>query len=183
MKVATIGQRIEEIRKDKGLSQKALAESAGITRSLLSMLEIDKRLPPIDILQRIAERLDVSFYFLMTGIEDNNHAIYEDLKLSNNAINTIKTLSPSNLEAIEILLRNRQLLTHFYHYFCGDFARLTFNMSPLDSDQVEFQSVDLTNYNGLSPDDLERLERLRLMDDIASARKKERGCSNETGKW
>ena len=173
--IATLGQRIEEIRKDKQMSQKALAEAAGITRSLLSMIEIDKRLPPLDVLHKLSDCLNVSLYYLITGIADDNHVVCEELRLSNEAINTIKSLPPSNLEALEILLRNKQLLRHFYHYFHGDFARMTFNISPFENEELELSTVDLKTFNGLSADDLERLERLRLMDDIAKAREKERG--------
>ena len=52
---------------------------------------------------------------------------------------------------------------------------MTFNVSPIDSEEADFSTLDLQSFNGLSPDDIERLERLRLMDEIASAREKERG--------
>ena len=168
---------------------KNLADKTGVGESKLKRIlsgAIDengnKRLPNTDDLLAIASALDVSPYWLLTGNSDENHVVCEELGLTNDAINTIKTLTNTKKEALEILLRHNDLLFHMYHYFKGDFARMTFNISSIDSEEISFESIDLSNYNGLSPDDLERLERLRLMDNLSITREKERNEQNETGK-
>lgn len=53
----TIGQRIKELRKSKGVTQKELAERAMINVTQLSLIENDKHSPAIETLLRIAEGL------------------------------------------------------------------------------------------------------------------------------
>ena len=177
-----IARNISAIMADREMDISTLHEKTGIGVSKLKMICSDysdkngnKRLPNTDELLLLASALNVSPYKLLTGNDDENHVVCEELKLSNDAINTIKELPESSREAIEILLRNKHLLFHLYHYFHGDFTRMTFNVSPIDTEEADFSTLDLQSFNGLSPDDIERLERLRLMDEIASAREKERG--------
>lgn len=43
-----IGKRIAELRKEKGMTQEELAKALNITRSALSLYEIEKRDPDTD---------------------------------------------------------------------------------------------------------------------------------------
>lgn len=126
--IATIGQRIEEIRKDKGLSQIELAESVGITRSLLSMIEIDKRLPPLDILNRLAEKLSVSPYYLFAGIEEENCLVCEQTGLSNNTVNVLKKqfqYFPHNEMAklFDLIAKYPELVSYLFQYLTVDYRK------------------------------------------------------------
>jgi transcriptional regulator with XRE-family HTH domain len=57
----TLGQAIRAIRQGEGLSQKELAEAAGIDQSYLSMIESDQRRNPgMRIMSRLARALQVS---------------------------------------------------------------------------------------------------------------------------
>lgn len=56
----TLGKRIAEIRKNKNLTQKELANILGISRASLAMYETNKREPDKDMLSRIADCFDVS---------------------------------------------------------------------------------------------------------------------------
>jgi transcriptional regulator with XRE-family HTH domain len=57
----TLGQAIRVIRLEGGLSQKDLAEAAGIDQSYLSMIESDQRRNPgTRIIARLAQALQVS---------------------------------------------------------------------------------------------------------------------------
>lgn len=53
-----LGQRLRSLR--KGASQADFAEKLGLTRSALANYELGRSLPKPDVLQRIAERLDIS---------------------------------------------------------------------------------------------------------------------------
>mgnify|MGYP002521247373 CR=1 FL=1 len=61
----TFGERIVAIRKEKGLTQKALAEQLGISPTRLNYWEKDKRFPPIPMLNRISEILGVDGDYLL----------------------------------------------------------------------------------------------------------------------
>jgi len=66
----TIGKRIARTRKEKGFTQKSLAEKIGITRSRLSNYEIDRIHLNDDMLIRFAIALNVSLDYLV-GLSDN----------------------------------------------------------------------------------------------------------------
>jgi transcriptional regulator with XRE-family HTH domain len=54
----SIGQRIRTIRTLHGLSSSALARAAGVSRGLISQIELDRANPSIDTLRKIAAALD-----------------------------------------------------------------------------------------------------------------------------
>lgn len=57
----SLGQAIRSVRKQAGLTQKELAEAAGIDQSYLSMIESDQRSNPgTRIIARLAQALQVS---------------------------------------------------------------------------------------------------------------------------
>ncbi|HSA05762.1 MAG TPA: helix-turn-helix transcriptional regulator [Candidatus Gastranaerophilales bacterium] len=55
-----LGLRIQELRKEKELSQADLAKKAKIARTLITMIESGQRYPSEDALDKIIEALDVS---------------------------------------------------------------------------------------------------------------------------
>jgi transcriptional regulator with XRE-family HTH domain len=55
------GERVRELRKDQGLSQRALADRAGIDFTYLSKIENDRIEPPSeDVIRRVAKELDAN---------------------------------------------------------------------------------------------------------------------------
>ena len=56
----TLGENIQAARKQKGLSQEALAEQVGVSRQALGKWEKDTALPSLENLQALAAVLDVS---------------------------------------------------------------------------------------------------------------------------
>lgn len=57
--MSNIGENIKRIRKEKGYSQKQLAEKLGTTPQNLAQYENGKRIPKIETLDKIAYALDV----------------------------------------------------------------------------------------------------------------------------
>jgi transcriptional regulator with XRE-family HTH domain len=55
----SLGARIRGLRTDRGIRQKALAEQAGLTPSLVSQIESDKLTPSLHTLGRLAGALSV----------------------------------------------------------------------------------------------------------------------------
>lgn len=56
----TIGQRIQELRKKRNITQKQLSEMIGKGFSTVQKYEIDAIQPPLDVLQKIADALEIS---------------------------------------------------------------------------------------------------------------------------
>lgn len=63
----TIGERIQEARKQAGMKQSELAEKLGIATITIGQYERDKRQPRIEQLQRIADALGIGVSYLLSG--------------------------------------------------------------------------------------------------------------------
>lgn len=59
------GEKIKNLRKEKGLTQEQLADLINIGRSALSLYEIEARQPDPETLKNIADTLNVSTDFLL----------------------------------------------------------------------------------------------------------------------
>lgn len=59
------GEKIKNLRKEKGLTQEQLADLINIGRSALSLYEIESRQPDPETLKNIARALNVSTDFLL----------------------------------------------------------------------------------------------------------------------
>lgn len=64
-------------RKDKKLSQQALADLIGVSRSALAQWETSMSSPSLDNLRKMAETLEVSFEWLATG-RGNQYLVMSD---------------------------------------------------------------------------------------------------------
>lgn len=63
--MATFGQRLKTLRKEKKLTQKQLAELFKISESGVSMFENDSREPSLELIDNMATYFDVSVDYLM----------------------------------------------------------------------------------------------------------------------
>jgi len=73
------GKRLREARERKGLTQLELAKLANLGESTISFYELGRREPNYDILIRLAEILEVSPNYLLTG-KDNGYSSHWWLK-------------------------------------------------------------------------------------------------------
>ena len=55
-----MARNLRILRKQKGLSQEELADSAGINRNYVGQIEREEKSPTVDILEKLAIALDVS---------------------------------------------------------------------------------------------------------------------------
>lgn len=67
----TVGEKIKEIRKRKGYTQKELAKKLNIAIGTLQQYEYERRNLTIDKLKKIAEVLDVPISEFVSGIKNN----------------------------------------------------------------------------------------------------------------
>ena len=70
----TVGQRIQELRKNKYLSQEEMAEQLEVSKQSISKWELDKAVPGIDKIIRMCELYGVTSDYLLMGKEDTASA-------------------------------------------------------------------------------------------------------------
>ena len=75
----TLGKRLVKIRKEKGLTQKRLAELLDITPTRLNYWEKDKREPDISMIKKISEVLQIDPNFLI-GLNFWTEDMFEDYR-------------------------------------------------------------------------------------------------------
>jgi len=68
--MATVGERIKEVRETKGWTQEKLAEESGISKSFLSEVENKGKNIGLEMLLNIAQALGASVQYLATGEGD-----------------------------------------------------------------------------------------------------------------
>lgn len=96
----TIGKAIKIIREAKGKSLGVLAKQAKVSIPYLSLVESNKRNPSLDVIQRIAESLEVPpDIFLLIGTSAKT-----SLKSNNNLARRLMTM----LNQIEVFERKIQ---------------------------------------------------------------------------
>lgn len=61
----TLGEKIQRLRKQAGLSQEALAEQVCVTRQTISKWELDQSTPDLDLLSRLSDIFQVSTDYLI----------------------------------------------------------------------------------------------------------------------
>lgn len=68
-----IGDRIQRLRKAKGISQEELADKIGVSRQAVSKWESEQSIPDIDRVIIISEYFDVTTDYLLKGIENETN--------------------------------------------------------------------------------------------------------------
>jgi transcriptional regulator with XRE-family HTH domain len=82
-----IGTAIKNLRKEKGLGQKQLAEMCGISVNALSQIEINATFPQKSTIKKICESLQIPVsYLLFFSISDED--IPEDKKIVFKSLNS-----------------------------------------------------------------------------------------------
>ena len=93
-----IGTNIKKYRKEKGLTQRELADKLNIATNSLSRYEIGERRPPIDMIEKIAEILNVTPIQLMYDEEVENALNQSGEILSNFNPNDSSTFTEVSFE-------------------------------------------------------------------------------------
>lgn len=116
----TVAENIKRLRKEKGFTQKQLAEKCGMAESTLRQYEIGYRNPKLETLHKIANALDISIILLVEGCENKYPLSGKDFQLDlyNSMMNAEKILDEleaqkatrmSNTEDIHLLNDFRKL--------------------------------------------------------------------------
>lgn len=97
-----IGKRIQQLRKEKDLTQEELSLELAVSRSSLSLYETDRREPDGETLLKIADYFDVSLDYLFGR---NKHFSNDQNNSTQPQIEEITSLSENELELLEIFRR------------------------------------------------------------------------------
>ena len=68
-----VASRLKSLRSERGLTQRELADSLGISTSAITMYENGRRIPKYDILETIADYFNVDMNYLY-GVSDVRNA-------------------------------------------------------------------------------------------------------------
>lgn len=108
----TIGDRIQETRKSRGLNQEQLAELASLNRVTIAKYESGRIEPGAQALARIADALEVSIDYLLGRDEepetDDTWTIREQLRRDPDMrvlFSAARTASPDHIRAAAAMLK------------------------------------------------------------------------------
>lgn len=124
----SLGTRIEEKRKETGLSQESLGTLVGVSAAFISQVEKGKRNPSYGLLQKISTELDVPLEYLVGG--------------------DTKTLEDPNTKLIASMSRSldrnqKRQLVDYIHFLTG--TKRYYDFPVLDS-AVEYAQFVLRHY-------------------------------------
>ena len=94
----TIGDRIRQARRSKGLTQEQLGKLCGMADSAVRRYESNKGNPTIATLNRIAEALGVSLQYLLSGNHHGSVSVYA---------NGICAYQASSAEELDLMIADR----------------------------------------------------------------------------
>lgn len=172
-----IGIRIKNMREDLDMTQKRLADASCINRqATIAEIESGKRDPSATELVRIAEALNTSVHYLVTGIEPQNISIAEETGLSDDSIATLRELRKKDTDKslritalIHALLGNEDICLRLSDYLYRQYDAFS-GMIDIDKDYVlslygEAKFHELAYWANLEPtarlDVMDRLKELR----------------------
>lgn len=96
-KMETLGQKIKRLRKNKNLSQVAVADAIGITRPFLTGIETGREAPGRNTLIAIANFFDVSIDWL-TNNQNKEEATYILNKKEAQLLSAFRDMEPDKAE-------------------------------------------------------------------------------------
>jgi transcriptional regulator with XRE-family HTH domain len=79
MDIVKIGKFLQELRKEKGITQEQLAEQMGVARRTVSRWETGSNMPDLDILVELSDLYGVELREILTG-ERKSEIMNEELK-------------------------------------------------------------------------------------------------------
>lgn len=94
-----LGNKIKEIRTEKGLAREDLAKLVGTSAAIIGRYERNERTPSIDVAKKIAQALDVSIDYL-TG---DTSVLVKDKKMLYR-IEVLQKINPADKDRILYML-------------------------------------------------------------------------------
>ena len=134
-----ITKRIKELREDKGLTIKALAEELGLNVATLSTYERGTREPSINTIVQLAKYFNVTSDYLL-GVSDNkiqeNAVIGKELGLSDMSIAKLTEINSEKeqnyIKALNMLIEHEKILHSISNYFYSETSSKSFYLMEKD---------------------------------------------------
>ena len=113
-----IAQRIKDARKKAGMTQQELADSSGISFSVISQYENGRRNPKIETLSKIAKAIGIPVYELWSPVDDiiSDINTFADKIKHETVEDMIKEGEKAVNELAEEILDNSDAITLFGHF-------------------------------------------------------------------
>jgi transcriptional regulator with XRE-family HTH domain len=73
--IPSIGENLRRLRSERGLSLDALSQMSGVSRAMLGQIELNRSVPTITVLWRIAKALELPFSALMREPAEKGPAV------------------------------------------------------------------------------------------------------------
>ncbi len=100
----TLGEKIKQLRQEKGYSQIFLEKKSGVNSKLLSKYENGRIIPTADTLRKIAEGLDISAdYLIFNNVPKDGRCQLNDLELFER-FREVERMDPENRKMIVNLI-------------------------------------------------------------------------------
>lgn len=165
--MGTFGQRLRELRKQRGISQNELSKHIGVSKSSVNMYERDEREPGFETLEAIADFFNVNMDYLL-GRSSLDHIVdnFDPTQLSN----------PAKQVLIKILLAlgndDEEIFAHLAEEMSANFtlSDLKYTATLFDSLYTAFIEAGLDSNN-----DAETKEYLRAL--LEDKKRAERGST------
>ncbi|AQY37865.1 helix-turn-helix transcriptional regulator [Bacillus thuringiensis] len=91
-----IGKRVKEIRAELKLSQSQFAESIGVSKSLISLIELGRKKPSVETINKIAKKGNISVDYILGRTNNRSSSENEasEVKIElNTAVDRIEKLT------------------------------------------------------------------------------------------
>ena len=107
MQLDSIGKYLRKYRREKGLSQEALAEKINLSSNYIGLLERGKKVPSLETFIDLVNALDISADMLLCEVVNTGFRVKSTL-----LTDKLEKLSPTNrsrvFEIIEVFLRTNK---------------------------------------------------------------------------
>lgn len=109
--MSQIGDILTELRKDKGLTQKQLADEFSVASSTISAYELGTRPPPVDTLIQYAKKFDVTVDYILglTRIQDKLSSFSDEFlpgRTYGMMIRDMNKLLPDQKQALALIVES-----------------------------------------------------------------------------
>lgn len=166
-----IAKNIKLLRTWEGQTQKQLGDSVGVSEQTIEKWENGRNNIKADMVIAIAKHFNISCDNLLFGGDTDNLMFIDRTGLSNETVNVLKTANDPRIQkAIDIMVKNRDILPFLFHFFTD--ADTVFESSGV---YIKTESGERIPNPTYTQSDMERLCRLKLLDDLQAIREEYKG--------
>ena len=166
-----IGKNIKLLRTWEGQTQKQLGDSLGVSEQTIEKWENGRNNIKADMVVAIAKHFQISCDKLLLGGDTDNLMLIDKTGLSNETVNKLSMGNDTKIQkAIDILVKDKEILPFLYHFFTDPDS-----MFKSSGVYIKTESGERIPNPTYTESDMERLCRLKLLDDLQVIREENKG--------